>query len=141
MRDWHIFMSQLLEIFKVFDNLTLKQIFWKMQTLFIKLEYFFLVPIIRLKMQHFHTKLLCQKPMLRQTKRGVQYRPIIKTGVLPVTTLFFRKFCFSLRTSYKKLIWCSNHPNAHIHTFRKRWSFIWVCYFPVSILKGTLMQI
>ena len=26
-----------------------------------------------------------------------------KNGVLPVTALFFRKFCFSLRTSYKEL--------------------------------------
>ena len=59
---------------------------------------------------------------------------ITKNGVLPVTTLFFWKFCFSWRTSYKELIWCTNDPNAHIRTFCKRWSFIWRCFFPVSIL-------
>ena len=50
---------------------------------------------------------------------------IIKNGVFPVTTLFFWKLCFSSRTSYKELIWCTNDPNVHIHTFRKRWSYIW----------------
>ena len=31
---------------------------------------------------------------------------------------------FSLRASYKEWIWCTNYPNFHIHTSRKRWSFI-----------------
>ena len=52
------------------------------------------------------------------------------------------KFCqqlpgwFSLRTSHKVLIWCTNHPNVHIHTFWKHWTFIWGYFFPVSILNG-----
>ena len=55
-------------------------------------------------MQHFHTKLLCQKPMLRQIEWGVPNGPTTNNGVLPVTTLVFRKYCFSLRTSYKEFI-------------------------------------
>ena len=43
-------------------------------------------------------------PMLRQIKWGVKNGPNTKNGAFPVTTLFFRKFCFSLRTSYKDLI-------------------------------------
>ena len=35
---------------------------------------------------------------------NVQNGPITKARVLPVTTIFFRKICFSLRTSYKDLI-------------------------------------
>ena len=62
---------------------------------------------LRLKTHHFHTKLPSQNPMLRQIKWTLQNRPIKKNGVLPVTTLFFLKFCFSLRTSYKKLICCT----------------------------------
>ena len=27
-------------------------------------------------------------------------------------------------------------PKAHIRTSSKRWSFIWRCFFPVSILKA-----
>ena len=61
-----------------------------------------------------------------------------RTGVLPVTTWFFWKFYFSLRTSYKKLICCTNNPNAHICTFCKSWSFIWWCFFPVSIYNPSL---
>ena len=33
------------------------------------------------------------------------------------------------------MIWCTEDPNAHIRTFCKRCSFIWRCFFPVSILK------
>ena len=40
-----------------------------------------------------------------------------RTEFLPVTALFFSKFCFSLRTSYKELIYCTKNPNAHICTF------------------------
>ena len=86
-----------------------------------------------MKAQHFYTKLLCQKPILRQTEWG---GTITKNGVFPVTTLFFRIFCFNLRTSYKKLLWCANHPNIHIHTFRERWSFTLGCFCPVNILMA-----
>ena len=63
----------------------------------------------------------CKKSRVGSTKWTYHKR----TKFFQVTTLFFRKFCFSLRTSYKKLIQCTNHQNARIHTFRKRWSFIW----------------
>ena len=55
-------------------------------------------------MPHFHTKLPCQKLMLRQIELGVQDGPTKKNRVLPVTILDFRKFCFSLRTSYEELV-------------------------------------
>ena len=86
-------------------------------------------------MHNFHTKLPYQKPMLRQIECWVQNGPITKKGVLPITTLFFSKFCFSWRTSHKELIWYTKDPNVHIHTLCKRWSFIWQCFFPVSILN------
>ena len=60
---------------------------------------------------------------------------LTKNGVLPVNTFLFWKVCFSLGTSYIELIWCTNHPNVHIHTFRKRLSFTLGCFFPVSIFK------
>ena len=46
-----------------------------------------LLKLLRLKMQYFDTKLLRQKPMLRQMVWGVQNELI-----LPVTTLFFKNF-------------------------------------------------
>ena len=39
--------------------------------------------------------------MLRQIEKWVQNADITKNRVLPVTTLFFSKFCFSLRTLIK----------------------------------------
>ena len=55
-------------------------------------------------------------------------RPFKKNGVLPVTTLFLRKICFSLRALFKEFIWCTNHSHVHIYTFRNHWSFIWGCF-------------
>ena len=48
----------------------------------------------------------------------------IVKNLAQVTTLFFRKIFFNLRTSYRELICCTNKPNAHFCTFCKRWSFI-----------------
>ena len=61
------------------------------------MEYHFLVEntkitkIRRLKMQHFHTKLPCEKPMLRLIEWGVQNEPIAKSGfyILAATGLPF----------------------------------------------------
>ena len=95
---------------------------------------FYLKAII-LKTHHFHTKLPYQKPMFRQIKWWLQNGPIKKKGVLPVITLFFWKFCSSLRAFYIELICCTNNPKTDIDTFWKRWSFIWRCFFPMSILN------
>ena len=49
---------------------TLEQIFWKTKTFFKKnwrLEQRFLVESTKIETHHFHTKLLCQKSILRQT--------------------------------------------------------------------------
>ena len=78
--------------------------------------------------------------MLRQIEWWVQNRPITKNRALPVTTLSFWKFYSRLRTSYKEFIWCTNDPSLHIRTFCKRWSFIWRCFFLLSILN-TLFQL
>ena len=74
---------------------------------------------LRLKMQDFHAKLPCHNPILIQIEWEVQSRLIKKNGVLSVATLFFWKFCFSLRTFYyKKSIWYTKYTNVHIYTFR-----------------------
>ena len=79
-----------------------------------------------------------QKPMLREIEWGVQNGPITKNAVLPVT-IFFWKFCFSIRTVYKDLIWGTNYPNVHIHSSRKHWNFVWGFFFTISILKIILL--
>ena len=126
-------MWQLSIVSNVFNTLTLKQIFWKTETFFKALEYRFLVKSLRLKTHYFHSKLLSQKPMLRQIEWWLQNGPITKSGVLPVTTLLFWKIFSSFTTSEKELIWCVSDPNVHIRICRKHWSLILGCFFPVSI--------
>ena len=111
----HVFMWQSVEMLKNVNILTLRQTFRKTKTIFKKLDYRFLVESNKNKTHHFHIKLPLQKPMLKQTEWWQQNWPITKNRVLPVTNLFFWKFCFSLRTSYKELIWCTKC--AHVRTF------------------------
>ena len=77
--------------------------------------------LLRLKTHYFHSKLLCQK---------LTYH---KEWSFASNCFIFLKICFSFRTSWKELIWCTNDPNLHIRIFRKRWSLILGCFFPVSI--------
>ena len=124
-----------------FNTLTLIQIFSKTKTFFEKLEYHFLVETTKIENTSFPFKLLCQTPMLRQIEWRLQNWPTTNSGVLPVTALFFWEICFSFSTSCKELIWCTNDPNVHIRIFRKSWSLIFGCFFPVSILKFTYFYI
>ena len=129
-------MWQSVEILNVFSTLTLKQIFWQTKNFFKKLEYRFLVESTKIENASFSYKTTILEANIKTKKCWVQNRPTTKNGVLPVTTLFFWKFCFSLRTFYKELIWCTNNPNAQIRTFCKCWSFIWRCFFPVIIFNA-----
>ena len=56
--------------------------------------------------QHFHTKLPCQNPMLRQVEWGVSNGPITKSRVLPVTTLYFLKTLFQFKSLLRALFPC-----------------------------------
>ena len=127
LRDQHAFM------WHDFNILTLTQIFWKTKTFLKKLEYSFLVESNKIENAIFLYKTALSSAIVKTN--GIVTTKWNKNGDLLVTTLFFWKFSFSIRTSYKELIWCSNYPNVHIHTYRKRWSFIWGCFFPVSILN------
>ena len=124
LRDRYIFMWQSADILNVFSTLNLKQIFWKTKTFFKKLKY-----------SSFPYKITISESNVKQILWGVQNGPFTKNGVLPVTSSFFWRFCFNLRTSYKELIWCTNDPNAYTRTFCKHWNLIWWCFIPVSILK------
>ena len=58
---------------------------------------------LRLKTHHFHWKLLCQKPMLRQIEWRLLNGPIIKSEVLPVSTLFFLENLFQFWNLLKRV--------------------------------------
>ena len=69
------FMWQSVKVSNFFNTLTLKQIFWKTKTFFKKLEYRFVVETTKIESTSFQFRLLCQKPMLRQTEWRLQNGP------------------------------------------------------------------
>ena len=134
LRDRHVFMWQSLEILTDFNILTLKQIFWKTKTFFKKLEYRFLVESTKIENASFPYKTAISEANVKTNKMVTTKWTYHKERSFASNYFIFWKFCFSLRTSYKEFIWCTNDPNVHIYTFRKRWSYIWGCFFPVIIL-------
>ena len=62
-------------------------------------------------------------------------------GVLPVTTLSLCKFCFSLRISFKELIYIpTTQIPIFVHLKSARILFAGGFFFPVSILNRQKMQ-
>ena len=125
LRDRHVFIWQSVEILSVFNTATLKHIFSKMNFKKKKMKYRFLVESTKIENASCKRKTSISEANVKTNRMMSANGPITKNGVLSVTTLFFWKFCFSLRTSYIELISCTNSPNVHIRTFCKRWSFIW----------------
>ena len=113
LRDRHVFMWQLVEILNVFINFETD--FLENRNLFKKLEQRFLVESTKIENASLPYKTAWSKANV-DTNRMVSTKWTYHK-VLPVTSLFFWKFCFSLRNSYKELIWCTNDPNANIRVF------------------------
>ena len=80
-----------------------------------------------MKTQHFHAKLLCQKPMLRQIECEVQNGPITMNGVLPVTTLYF----------FQKFVSVYQPPKRPYPDFE----IVGNSFFPVSILNVSILNV
>ena len=87
-------MWQSVKVSSVVSTLTLEQIFWKMKTFFKKLEYHFLVETTKIENTSFPFKTDLSEANVK-TKRMAAKSPFTKSGVLPLTTLFFWKNCFS----------------------------------------------
>ena len=68
--------------------------------------------------------------MLKQVECDVQNEPITKNEVLPVSTLFFRKFCFSTRTYYKGVDLKYQLPKCPYSYFPKALEFYLRVLFP-----------
>ena len=128
----HVFMWQSLEVLNVFNTLTLKQISGKRKAFPKNWSTVFKFKPLRLKAHHFHAKMLCQKPMLRQTEWRLQNEPTTKNGVLPVTTSQ-QTFIFDedvLKTHWRRLL-----PLSSEDVFKTSWSR-WT-YSPQSCIFKT----
>ena len=87
-----------MKLSNVFSTLTLKQIFWKSKAFFKKLECRFLVEATKIENTPFPFKTALSEANVKTIEWRLQNGPITKSGVLPVTTLFFWKFFSSFRT-------------------------------------------
>ena len=123
-----------MESLNVFNNLTLKWIFCKTKTFFKKLEYRFLVESTKTDNASFPYKIATSEANIR-TNRMTSTKWTHQKEWSFASNYFLKNFCFSLRNSYKEMIWCTNDPNVHIHIFRKRWRLILGGFLSVSILK------
>ena len=85
--------------FETFEYFNFPVNFLENKNFFQKTGVPYLVKSAKTENAPFPYKISCQKTMLRQIKKWVQNGSITKTRVLPVTALFFWKFCFSLRSS------------------------------------------
>ena len=134
-------MWQLVEILNVFNALTLKQIFWKRKIFFQKTGVLFF-SWKHQDWKHIISILNCQH--IRnyvKTNRMVSTKSTYHKERSFVSNyfIFLKTFLFSLRTSYKELIWCTNDPNVYIRTFCRSWSFIWRWFFSVGILFFSIL--
>ena len=131
-------MWQSVEVLNFFSILTFKQIFWETETFFKKLEYHFLVENTKIENALFPYKVAISETNVKTNRMVSANGPITKNEILTLCYFLFLTLCyflFQLNISHKELIWCTNDPNFYICTFCKCWSFIWQCFFPVSILK------
>ena len=136
MRDRHVFMWQSVKALNVFNTLTLIEIFWKTKTFIKKVEYSFLVETTKIENTAFPFKIALSEANVKTNRMAmIKWTYHEAWSVASNCFLFFWKICFSFSTSWKELMWCTNDPNVHISIFRKRWSSILMCFFPVSILK------
>ena len=126
-------MWQSVKILNVFNTLTLKQIFRKTENFFEQLDYKFLVERTKIESASFPYKTAISEANVRTNRMVSPKWTYHKEWSFAINFFNFWKLCFSWRSSYKYLIWCTNDPNAHVRTFCKRWSFIWRCFFPVSM--------
>ena len=133
-------MWQSVKTLNVFNGLTFKQIFWKTKIFFKKLDHCFLVESTKFENASFPCETGISKANVKTNKMVTTRWTYHKEPSFASNYFIFWKFCFSLRTFYTELICCTNNPNDHIWPFCKRWSFIWRCFFPVSILKRNPWQ-
>ena len=127
--DRHVFIWQSVEILNVFNTLTLKKIFWKTKAFFKNLNYRFLVESTKIVNASFPYKTTISEGNVKTNKMVSTNWTYHKEWSLASNYLFL-KFTFSLRTSYKELIWCTNDSDVDIGNFCKRWCFIWRCSLP-----------
>ena len=115
---------------------TLKQVFWKTETFFKKLEHRFLVESTEIKNATFPYKTALSEANVKTNWiRNIKWNYYKERDFATNFFIFLEKFNVNIKPSYKELTLCTNYPNVHIHTFREHLSFIWGSAFPCEYLQ------
>ena len=138
LKDRHVFMWQSVKILNFFNGLTLKQLFCKTKTFFKKLGYCFSFESTKFENASFPCKTGISEGNVNTNKMVTTkwtYRKERSFAsnyfiIIIIIVFFFGNFVPT------ELICCTNNQNDHICTFCKRWSFIWRCFFLVSVLNS-----
>ena len=104
-----------------------------------KMEYHFLVESTKIDNITFPYKTALSEANVKANRMGSTKLTYHSEWSFAINHFPFLKFCFSLETSYIELIWRTNHPNDHIHTYRKHWSFTLGCFSLWVSLKSIWM--
>ena len=111
-------------------------LFWKTKTFFKKLEHRSLVVSTKIENASFPYKTVISEANVN-TKRMESSK---RSSANNYFDFFFSKILFQLKNLSKELVWRSNDPSVHIHSFGKRWSFLCWCFFSLSILNYVYMK-
>ena len=90
--------------FERFQYFNFETDFLENKNIFQKAGVQFLVENTKIKNASFLYKTAMSKVSVKTNRMGSVKWTMKKNGVLSVTTFFFRKICFSLKTSYKELV-------------------------------------
>ena len=90
--------------FEHFEYFNFETTFLKNEIFFQKTKVQFFSLNTKIENASFPFKTVMPEVNLKANRMGVRNGSIKKNGVLPVTALFFQKFCFSLRTFCEELI-------------------------------------
>ena len=129
-KDRHVFMWKSVKVPNVLTTLTLKQIFWKTKIIFKKLEYHFLVETTKIENISFPFKTVLPEANVKTNRMATTKCIYHKVWSFASNYFIFLENLFQFSR-------CTNDPSVHSRIFRKRWSLLLGCFFPVSILKWT----
>ena len=119
LRDRYVFMQNSLEILNVFNTLNLKQIFWKTQILFKKLEYHFLVESAKIENLTFPYKPALLAAIVTTNRMGITKRTHHKERIVASNWFIFSKILFQFKNLVKRVNLMYQPPKCSYLYFSK----------------------
>ena len=124
-----------MKVSKVFDTLTLKEIFWKTKTFSKKLEYSFLVETTKIENTSFPFKTALSEANVKTNRMATAKWTYHKEWSFASDYFIFLENLFQFKNLSKRVNLMYQRPICPTRIFRKRLSLVLGCFFPVSIFN------